>query len=184
MLHTLECDSEHQRLFRKCTASPVSGEMGEASPELIRYFTDIISSSGDESLISAVLTARYVFSLRSRSWEHEKEVQTLCTLIKAFPGSINHVFSDSWTMSIAACERGCWELWCESLELNGKKIEDVVASEGRAWLLGDDWRQAWKERGLELLVSESDCSETDDAKENEDEEESGDEDGDEDDDEE
>jgi hypothetical protein len=52
------------------------------------------------------------------------------------------------TPSMWARYENRWSEWCEALERNDKKIDDVVHAENSEWLLGKDWYKSWRRRGL------------------------------------
>jgi hypothetical protein len=43
----------------------------------------------------------------------------------------------------------CYDAWCEALKHNSLRIEDVLEKEGNLWLMEDDWKKVWIERGYE-----------------------------------
>jgi hypothetical protein len=60
--------------------------------------------------------------------------------------SIHHLNRDGLTPSMVARYEYCWAEWCESLERNSFRIEDVLEKEGNTWLLEDNWEKVWIER--------------------------------------
>jgi hypothetical protein len=84
----------------------------------------------------------------------------ILSIIMQKGGNFNATNQMDLTASTYARYHNRWELWCEALERDDKKIEDVVRAEGNQWLLNDDWREVWIDRrytGWEsLLPHESD----------------------------
>ncbi|EAT77582.1 hypothetical protein SNOG_15039 [Parastagonospora nodorum SN15] len=50
------------------------------------------------------------------------------------------------TPSMLARVKWHWAAWCEALERNNLRIEDVLEKEANTWLLDDNWKVVWRDR--------------------------------------
>ena len=152
ILQTIGCDVEQEKVLQDCLASLDLGWDFRALTGLMRFFTDTGLSLEHKYWEGQNVMTRYMRIVKDAEQKDRGTiVEVLSALVEAFPDSINAEDFDRLTPSMTARLHGVWREWCEALQRNGKRIEDVVREEGSAWLLEDDWKETWREHEYPLF---------------------------------
>lgn len=113
------------------------------------------------SIDNKFITYRVRFLLYLGQYSHyddEDTVKMLSTFVKGGANVNYAVIGQFETLSMTARARQTWNIWCEALKNSGNNIEDVVSKEGNSWLLGDDWKEVWREHmygGYDDILSDA-----------------------------
>ncbi|KAH8716744.1 hypothetical protein GQ44DRAFT_829784 [Phaeosphaeriaceae sp. PMI808] len=59
---------------------------------------------------------------------------------------IHHRDNGGLTPSMYARRHGHWHQWCRALERSDKCIETILLDEKTEWLVGENWREVWREK--------------------------------------
>jgi hypothetical protein len=129
----LDCFAQHH-ICEYCISIPrLLALLLEADPSVIN------GTFGTDMLMDWLF-----FDSRQSSYSEDVVVKVLGMLIRA---DVDVNFTDFFgrTPSKHARERNTWDIWCRALKSCGKVIENVVSREGNSWLMGEDWKQVWRD---------------------------------------
>ncbi|KAF2125913.1 hypothetical protein P153DRAFT_348131 [Dothidotthia symphoricarpi CBS 119687] len=139
--------ARHIRLFQNGTWTV------ELFPGLLRLILDAgaaINHLDTYSSKTVLGQLMYVFRDRidSEDLHLPKTLEEVLAISIEAGVDIHHWDCEDWTPSMQARYYNCWDEWCRALLRNGKDIQEVLHQEENSWLLEDDWKRIWKEKGI------------------------------------
>jgi hypothetical protein len=88
--------------------------------------------------------ARFLFGYCWRACNQATRIDILGILIENRV-DVNEACKKGLTPSMYARYFDHWDEWCEALERQNMKIDDVLHMEGKTWLLKDGWQRVWRD---------------------------------------
>jgi hypothetical protein len=118
-------------------------------PGLLRILIDAGASTEKKTQEGMNVLSRFLYRNPGGGYDSHTTTDVLSILVEKGV-EISNTCSNGLTPSMCARLWNFWEEWCEALERNNKKIEDVLHVEDNAWLSKSDWQQRWTDNGFYL----------------------------------
>jgi hypothetical protein len=120
---------------------------GEYVGNLIRFLFTTGASSNDTLRWGMSYISSYFFVWDPANNCDEDQVIKVLALLIELGVDVSSRDHFRLTASMHARGRDLWPQWCKALESNNQNIESVLELEGNSWLLQEDWREVWTEKG-------------------------------------
>jgi hypothetical protein len=114
---------------------------------LIRFLFTVGASSNDTLYWGLSYIGLYLDIWdQANNFDEDQAIKVIALLIELGVDVISRDM-DGLTASMLARCKYLWPQWCKALESNDQNIESVLELEGNSWLLQEDWREVWRDKG-------------------------------------
>lgn len=119
----------------------------EYASDLIRFLFTAEVSSNDTLYWGMSYISFCLYIWHPENDPDEDQVIKVIALLIELGVDVSRRDIDGLTASAYARCLYLWPQWCKALESNNQNIERVLELEGNSWLLQEDWREVWTEKG-------------------------------------